>query len=110
MVAGPLLHLVRNAVDHGIEQRGKITITAEKLLDQLQIRVTDDGRGIDPQTIARLFEPGFSTAAEVSEISGRGVGLDVVKTTIEQHSGSVQIQSELGKGSAFIITLPYRSA
>lgn len=110
VVADPLLHLVRNAVDHGIEQRGKITITAERLGDQLQIRVIDDGRGIDAQTIARLFEPGFSTASEVSEISGRGVGLDVVKTTIEQHSGSVQIQSELGKGATVLITLPYKSA
>ena len=106
VIADPLLHLVRNAVDHGIEQRGKITITAEKLPDQLLIRVTDNGRGIDPQTAGRLFEPGFSTASEVSEISGRGVGLDVVKSTIEQHGGSVKIQSERGKGSTFLITLP----
>ena len=85
VVADPLLHLVRNAVDHGIEHRGKVTITAEKLSDELKIRVIDDGRGIDPELIAtgRLFESGFSTAPEVSEISGRGVGLDVVKTTVE---------------------------
>ena len=109
VVADPLLHLVRNAVDHGIEQRGKISITAEKLSDQLQIRVTDDGRGIDPQTFGRVFEPGFSTASELSTISGRGVGLDVVKSTIEQHGGSVKIESEPGKGSTFEISLPLKS-
>lgn len=112
VVADPLLHLVRNAVDHGIEHRGKITITAENVSDQLTIRVTDDGRGIDPEMIAtgRLFEPGFSTASEASNISGRGAGLDAVKNTIEAHGGSVQIQSELNRGSTFEITLPSRSA
>ena len=111
VVANPLLHLVRNAVDHGIEHRGKITITAEKISDQLKVQVTDDGRGIDPQTIASglLFEPGFSTASEVSEISGRGTGLDAVKTTVEALSGSVQIESELGRGSTFTITVPAKS-
>ena len=107
VIADPLLHLVRNAVDHGIEHRGKIKISAEKLSDQLTISVTDDGRGIDPQNLERLFEPGFSTASEPSTISGRGVGLDVVKSTIEQHGGSVTIQSEPGKGSTFLITLPF---
>ncbi len=106
VVADPLLHLVRNAVDHGIEQRGKVTISAETLSDQFLIRVSDDGRGIDPQTIGRLFEPGFTTASEPSTISGRGVGLDVVKSTIEARGGSVNIQSEPGKGSTFLITLP----
>jgi chemotaxis protein histidine kinase CheA len=106
VIADPLLHLVRNAVDHGIEHRGKITIAAEKLPNQVLIRVTDNGRGIDPQNLGRLFEPGFSTASELSELSGRGLGLDVVKSTIEQHGGSVQIQSEPGKGSTFLITLP----
>ena len=112
VVADPLLHLVRNAVDHGIEHRGKILITAEKLSDELKIRVTDDGRGIDPELIAtgRLFEPGFSTAPKASAISGRGVGLDVVRSTVEEQGGSVTIQSELGKGSTFTITLPYKSA
>jgi chemotaxis protein histidine kinase CheA len=111
-IADCLIHLVRNAVHHGIESRGTITIAATNDQDQLKITVTDDGRGIDPELIAtgRLFEPGFSTASEVSEISGRGVGLDVVKTTVEARGGSVQIQSELGKGSTFIITLPYKSA
>jgi len=110
-IADCLIHLVRNAVHHGIESTGTITITATNDDDQLKITVTDDGRGIDPQTLASglLFQPGYSTASEVSEISGRGVGLDVVKTTVEQRSGSVQIQSELGKGSTFTITLPQRS-
>lgn len=109
LIEDPLLHLVRNAVDHGIKHRGKITITAETSSDQLQLRVTDDGRGIDPKTIGRLFEPGFSTASEASELSGRGVGLDVVKTTVEARGGSVQIQSELGKGSTFQINVPLKS-
>lgn len=110
LIADPLLHLVRNAVDHGIEHRGKITIAAEKLPDRVLIRVTDNGRGIDPQNLARLFEPGFSTASELTELSGRGVGLDVVKSTIEAHGGSVKIQSEPGKGSIFEISLPLESA
>ena len=111
VVADPLLHVVRNAVDHGIEHRGKITITAEKLSDELKIRVIDNGRGIDPELIAtgRLFEPGFSTAPALSEFSGRGVGLDVVKTAIEARGGSVKIESELGRGSTFEITVPSKS-
>jgi len=109
-IADCVIHLVRNAVHHGIESRGTITIAATNDQGQLTIEVTDDGRGIDPQTIARLFEPGFSTASEVSEIAGRGVGLDIVKTTVEARGGSVQIQSELGKGSTFSITLPQKSA
>ena len=104
-----VIHLVRNAVHHGIESRGTITIAATNDQSQLTIKVTDNGCGIDQQTIGRLFEPGFSTASEVSEIAGRGVGLDVVKTTVEQRGGSVQIQSELGKGSTFQITVPSRS-
>jgi len=111
-IADCLIHLVRNAVHHGIEARGTITIAATNNEDQLTIKVSDNGRGIDPELIAtgQLFEPGFSTASEVSEISGRGVGLDVVKTTVEARGGSVQIQSELGKGSTFTITLPIKSA
>jgi len=111
-IADCLIHIVRNAVHHGIEARGTITIAATNNDDQLTIKVSDNGRGIDPELIAtgQLFEPGFSTASEVSEISGRGVGLDVVKTSVEARGGSVQIQSELGKGSTFTITLPYKSA
>lgn len=110
-IADCLIHIVRNAVHHGIEARGTITIAATNNDDQLTIKVSDNGRGIDPELIAtgQLFEPGFSTASEVSEISGRGVGLDVVKTTVEARGGSVEIQSELGKGSTFTITLPYKS-
>ena len=111
VVADPLLHLVRNAVDHGIEHRGKITITVKNFRDELKIQVTDDGRGIDPQIIASglLFEPGYSTAPAASTISGRGVGLDVVKTTIEACGGSVKIQSAPGRGSSFTITVPTKS-
>ena len=109
-VADCVIHLVRNAVHHGIEASGTVTISATTDQEQLTITVTDDGRGIDKPTLERLFEPGFSTASEVSEISGRGVGLDVVKTTVEARGGSVQIQSELRKGSAFQITLPHKSA
>ena len=103
-----LIHLVRNAVHHGIESRGTITVVATSEQGELTIKVTDDGRGIDPQLIAsgELFQPGFSTASEVSEIAGRGIGLDVVKTTVEARGGSVKIQSEPGQGSTFEITLP----
>jgi two-component system chemotaxis sensor kinase CheA len=111
-IADCLLHLVRNAVHHGIESRGTITITATVDQGQVNISVTDDGRGIDPEMIASglLFQPGFSTASEVSEISGRGVGLDIVKTTVEALGGSVKIQSELNRGSTFTITIPQKSA
>ncbi len=110
-IADCLIHLVRNAAHHGIESRGTITIAASVTDNHLQISVTDDGRGIDPETIASglLFKPGYSTASELSEISGRGIGLDVVKTTVEARLGSVQIQSELNRGTTFTITLPRRS-
>ena len=101
----PLIHLVRNAVDHGIETRGKVTIEITRHDDQITITVTDDGRGIDPSLIEQIFEPGFSTATEVSNISGRGVGLDVVKTTIEELGGSISVTSEPGKGSSFKILI-----
>jgi len=107
-IADCLIHLIRNAVHHGIESRGTITIAATNDEGQLKISVTDDGRGIDPQAIASglLFQPGFSTASEVSDVSGRGVGLDVVKTTVEERAGSVKVESELGRGSTFTITIP----
>jgi two-component system, chemotaxis family, sensor kinase CheA len=106
-IADPLMHLVRNAVDHGIEHEGKITIEAVRCEDNFKITVTDDGRGIDPEIIAtgKIFDPGFSTATEVSEISGRGVGLDVVKTSIEAAGGAVKVTSQLGHGTTFEITL-----
>jgi len=105
LIADPLLHLVRNAVDHGIETRGKVIIEIAQRADQISITVTDDGRGIDPSLIDKIFEPGFSTAREVSELSGRGVGLDVVKTTVEDLDGTVNVRSELGKGSSFEILI-----
>ena len=107
-IADPLLHLVRNAVDHGIEREGTITIEATRLPGELKIRVGDDGRGIDPETIAsgKLFDPGFSTASDVSEISGRGVGLDVVKSALEDVGGSVTVNSQVGYGTTFELTIP----
>ena len=105
LIADPLLHLVRNAVDHGIETRGIVIIEIEQHNDDISITVTDDGRGIDPSLIEKIFEPGFSTAGEVSTISGRGVGLDVVKTSIEALGGTVTVRSEPGKGSSFEILI-----
>jgi two-component system chemotaxis sensor kinase CheA len=101
----PLIHLVRNAVDHGIETRGKVIIEIARHDERITITVTDDGRGIDPSLLDQIFQPGFSTAPEVSSISGRGVGLDVVKTTVEALGGSITVNTELGKGSSFIILL-----
>lgn len=109
-IADPLLHLVRNAVDHGIETRGKVIIEIEQRNDQLLITVTDDGRGIDPSLIRKIFDPGFSTAREVSELSGRGVGLDVVKTAVEELGGAINVRSAPGQGASFELTLPIRSA
>jgi chemotaxis protein histidine kinase CheA len=101
----PVVHLVRNAVDHGIETRGKVIIEIARHDDRITITVTDDGRGIDPALIDQIFQPGFSTAAEVSNISGRGVGLDIVKTTIEDLDGSITVTSEPGKGASFTIQI-----
>lgn len=101
----PLIHLVRNAVDHGIETRGKVLIEITSNDDLTTITVTDDGRGIDPSVIDQIFQPGFSTAAEVSNISGRGVGLDAVKTTIEALGGSITVSSKPGQGSSFKILI-----
>lgn len=101
-LADPLMHLVRNAVDHGIETQGHVTIAA----GEASITVTDDGRGIDPSILDRIFEPGFSTAPEVTAISGRGVGLDVVKTAIEELGGTINVSSKPGKGARFEIVLP----
>ena len=136
-----LLHLVRNAVDHGIESPAKrtlagkdqiasIQISAARLGSRLHLRVEDDGAGIDLECVRRravelgmmpeevaedlsadrlselLFEPGMSTKDEVSEISGRGVGLDAVKRQIEALGGTLSLQSEPGRGTAFEIELP----
>lgn len=141
MLSEPVIHLLRNAVDHGIElphlrkqagksQVGSITLTAQKQKDQVLIKVIDDGKGFDLERIRRkvidnghltagqaaeladqqLYEylllPGFSTADKISELSGRGVGLDVVKRRIEEMGGSFQMESQTGKGSTFVITVP----
>jgi chemotaxis protein histidine kinase CheA len=110
LITYPLLHLVRNAVDHGIETRGKVIIEIMERDDQISITVTDDGRGIAPSLIEKIFEPGFSTKPDISDISGRGVGLDVVKTTIEDLGGTVNVRSTPGQGTTFELTLPSRSA
>ncbi len=138
-LADPLVHIVRNAVDHGLEstadrvmsgksEEGNVTIKAFHEGNNLVIEIRDDGKGINPKIIREkaiekkvipanstmsddelvnlIFHPGFSTKAEVSEISGRGVGMDVVKTNIEKLSGEVKVITELGKGSVFKVVLP----
>ncbi|MEG3193435.1 chemotaxis protein CheA, partial [Lysobacter sp. D1-1-M9] len=140
-LSDPLLHLVRNAIDHGIEppsvrieagkpEQGRVRLSAQQEGDHVAIEVRDDGAGIDPDNIrdsalrkglidaeaaARLsteeclqliFLPGFSTRAEVSDLSGRGVGMDVVQSKIRELSGEVQIQSEPGRGTRFLIRVP----
>ena len=101
-----LLHLVRNAVDHGIDSRGRVVLQVTTNGPLIQISVTDDGRGIAPEKLPLLFQPGFSTAAEITELSGRGVGLDAVKAAIEGLGGSVSVTSEPTKGASFKINLP----
>lgn len=140
-LADPLVHLVRNAVDHGIEtpaereaagknRVGTVTLTAEQEGDHIVLMIQDDGKGMDPdklrcaavekglmdeESAARLeprecynliFAPGFSTKQEISDVSGRGVGMDVVKTRIEQLNGTAKIDSELGRGSIIRIQVP----
>ena len=137
----PLVHLVRNAFDHGIEMpevrqangkpaSGQIEIEARHQGGQTIITVADDGKGIDPEIIRRkvvkkglateeqaqefsiselydfLFWPSFSTVEEVNDLSGRGVGLDVVRTNLRTVRGTVKVDSRLGKGTSFIIKLP----
>jgi two-component system chemotaxis sensor kinase CheA len=140
-VKDPLTHLVRNAIDHGIEnpddrvaagkpRQGNLTLRAYHDAGQVTVEITDDGNGIDPevvraralerglidartaasmtrdQLIDLVFAPGFSTAAAVTNVSGRGVGMDVVRSNIQQIGGSVDISSTVGKGSSFRITIP----
>jgi len=141
LLADPLLHLLRNAVDHGIEppderekagkpRVGTLRLEASQEREGVAIRVVDDGRGIDGARIRRLAlergmisreehehlsdeevlllitRPGFSTATEVSEISGRGVGMDVVRATVEALRGSLQIESQIGEGTTVTLRLP----
>jgi two-component system chemotaxis sensor kinase CheA len=138
-IGDPLVHIVRNAVDHGLESTesrvkakksevGKITLSAYHQGNNLVIEVVDDGKGIDAQIIKKkaiekgviqpnanlsenelinlIFHPGFSTKDQVSEVSGRGVGMDVVKNNITRLSGTVDIQTKVGLGSTFKIFLP----
>lgn len=137
----PLLHVLRNAVDHGVEvletrraagklDTGRLRLSARTLGEQVIIEVADDGGGIDPQrirelavmrglispetvdalddpgTIDLIFLPGFSTAAIVSEVSGRGVGMDAVRSAVGQLGGRVEVDSRLGEGSTIRIMLP----
>jgi two-component system, chemotaxis family, sensor kinase CheA len=141
----PLLHLVRNALDHGIEspeerraagkpESSTITLQASRVGDRLIVEVIDDGRGINPDIIRRrarergeltdeeladqsdeqiidlIFSSGFSTAAEVSDLSGRGVGMDVVRTTTEQIGGWVSLASRVGAGTTVRLDLPVNLA
>ena len=139
-LSDPLVHIIRNAVDHGIEndsqdriesgkeEMGNVYLNAFHEGNRLVIEIGDDGGGICPKVITQkaiekgvlrpgqkisdkdavnlIFHPGFSTKAEVSEISGRGVGMDVVKTNIDNIGGSVEVDSHVGKGSIFRISLP----
>ncbi|HTF99616.1 MAG TPA: chemotaxis protein CheA [Nitrospirota bacterium] len=142
-LADPLMHLIRNAIDHGIEpmdvrrsagkqEQGTVRLTAYPKGNHVVIAVEDDGAGIDPSVIlARaerkglvqpghglhpdkdqreifelIFLPGFTTSDQVTEISGRGVGMDVVKRNVARLSGMIDIQTEPGQGTAFLLTLP----
>ncbi len=140
-LADPLIHLVRNAIDHGIELPevrkaagkdpiGTVLLSAAQEGDHILLTIEDDGRGMDPvilkniavqrgildtESAARLsdrdayhlvFAPGFSTKTEISDISGRGVGMDVVKTAINQLNGNIEIDSVLGRGCVISITVP----
>jgi len=137
----PLVHLVRNAVDHGIESsderavsnkpaKAVVTLSASQVGDHIYIEIADDGRGMRPdiirskaiakglidaesanslddrQSLQLIFLPGFSTKDEISNVSGRGVGMDVVKTNISRLNGKIEIESTVGQGSIITISLP----
>ncbi|MBC3955419.1 chemotaxis protein CheA [Pseudomonas triticifolii] len=140
-LADPLVHLVRNAVDHGIEtpeereatgksRGGRVILSAEQEGDHILLSISDDGKGMDPNVLRSIavkrgvmdkdaadrlsdtdcynliFAPGFSTKTEISDVSGRGVGMDVVKTKISQLNGSINIYSTKGQGSKIVIKVP----
>lgn len=140
-LSDPIIHLIRNAVDHGVElpnermmmgkpEKSIVKLEARQEGDHIVIVVSDDGHGMNPerlrakalekglisdeeantmderQSFNLIFLPGFSTASSVSDVSGRGVGMDVVRTNIQKLNGSIDIRSEQGKGTSFIISLP----
>ncbi|MBT8766415.1 chemotaxis protein CheA [Metapseudomonas boanensis] len=140
-LADPLVHLVRNAVDHGIEppeereaagkpRTGRVVLSAEQEGDHILLMITDDGKGMDASVLRAkavekglldkdaaerltelecynlIFAPGFSTKSEISDVSGRGVGMDVVKTKISQLNGTVNVFSQKGLGSKIVIKVP----
>jgi two-component system chemotaxis sensor kinase CheA len=140
-LADPLVHLVRNAVDHGIEspeereasgksRGGRVVLAAEQEGDHILLSISDDGKGMDPAVLRAIavkrgvmdkdaadrlsdtecynliFAPGFSTKTEISDVSGRGVGMDVVKTKISQLNGTINIHSAKGQGSKIVIKVP----
>lgn len=142
-ISDPLIHMIRNSVDHGIEDKaereaagkpavGRVELKAYHQGGNIVIEITDDGKGLDKERILKkatdngliqpntemsdseifklIFLPGFSTAAKVTDISGRGVGMDVVKRNIEALRGKVDITSQKGKGTTFIISLPLTMA
>src|SRR5947209_4487500 len=119
MLRDPLTHMIRNAIDHGIEmpeQRtasgkpatGTITLAAHHEAGSIVIRLSDDGAGIrvDGDRLEKIFEPGFSTADSVTDLSGRGVGMDVVRRAVESLRGTIDVESSLGKGTTFTIRFP----
>jgi two-component system chemotaxis sensor kinase CheA len=138
-LADPLMHMVRNALDHGIEfpserssagkpAAARLLLKAQHLAGQVVIEITDDGRGLDREKILKraterglvqsantltdtevfnlIFEPGFTTAAQVTNVSGRGVGMDVVRRHIEKLRGRIEIRSTPGHGATFLLKLP----
>ncbi|WP_397459366.1 chemotaxis protein CheA [Pseudomonas asplenii] len=140
-LADPLVHLVRNSVDHGIEEpadreamgksrSGRVVLSAEQEGDHILLSISDDGKGMDADVLRSIavkkglmdkdaadrlsetdcfnliFAPGFSTKTEISDVSGRGVGMDVVKTKIAQLNGTINIYSTKGKGSKIVIKVP----
>ena len=144
-LSDPLIHILRNSLDHGLEMpsmrqlsgkssMGTITIRASQEADQVIIRIMDDGKGIDPAVIKRkayekgmidedtlerisdidainlVFSAGFSTAEVVSDLSGRGVGMDVVRTAVEAVNGTIHLESQLGEGTSIQISLPLSMA
>jgi len=129
-LADPLMHMTRNAIDHGIESEGCVSVSARREKDMVILEVADDGKGMDAELIRRkavekgllspaqaktlkgkdalqlVCLPGFSTASTVTETSGRGVGMDVVKAAIERLGGALEIHSQPGEGTRFRLTFP----